>query len=848
MLLGQEDSARNETKLKSVHLLIEKWYKNESEKIQHQTRVHEFQSNEKTTIYHHELHKRIIKRNAILKLQSENGILEGHTACASLLERSVEDLLHHPAVLDQHLQQVLLDEVEPVFTAEDNVKFLVPPDAEKVKKVVNSSNLYAAPGTDGLPGLLYKECWSVLGTSLTEVMLAIHGGQKLQTSMRTSLMMFGSKPKKASSILPGDKRKISLLNSDFKVATGLEADLLKESATHTLSPLQLVAGEDRRIHHGINLARNAIHAAGKQGHQGCGILDTDLIAAFDYMCLAWVFMVLDKKGLDRRVIQRLQNLYKDNFSIVVVNNIPGKSVENIRMSLRQGDLPSMHLFSFGIDPVLTYLEKRLRGILITSLPILGPVPAGCPPLAPLEERFKVIGYADDIKPAITCMEEFMVVDRAMHFFERSSGCRLHRDPATKKCKFLPLARWRGTLEQSDIPCNYMTISEHLDMLGVELRATWVQTRKVNGDEVQKRVDNTTRQWKSGKYMHLSLRSWSLNSYCLSKVWFKTHCIDLRQQDINKILSSVKSWLYADQYLKPEEIVMFRPASYGGLGVHHVKLKALAALTRSFLETACNPKFQRSLYHSCLFRFFVLEDTSVPNPGLPPFYTLDFFRKIREVHIQTPLNITTMTEKQWYRIYLEDSTMQELTAGEVSYIPTRLELASPETDWENSWRLARLKGLGPEHGSFLFKLLHKLLVTKERLNRTNQLASSICQARGCSEDSVETLEHALVSCRANNNMGMALMHTLRLNQYHLTVDAALRLELTAEEDDELPLTWLLAATFQAIWEQRQSSMKVEPYLVRAQLEAKVNLLRTTRYTDCATKLDEMIQVMCDYTIV
>ena len=193
--------------LKSVHLLIEKWYKNESEKIQHQTRVHEFQSNEKTTIYHHELHKRIIKRNAILKLQSENGILEGHTACASLLERSVEDLLHHPAVLDQHLQQVLLDEVEPVFTAEDNVKFLVPPDAEKVKKVVNSSNLYAAPGTDGLPGLLYKECWSVLGTSLTEVMLAIHGGQKLQTSMRTSLMMFGSKPKEASSILPGDKRK-----------------------------------------------------------------------------------------------------------------------------------------------------------------------------------------------------------------------------------------------------------------------------------------------------------------------------------------------------------------------------------------------------------------------------------------------------------------------------------------------------------------------------------------------------------------------------------------------------------------------------------------------------------------
>jgi hypothetical protein len=390
--------------LKSIHLLIEQWYKKESEKVQYQSRVNEFQSNEKTTIYHHELHNRVIKRNAILRLQSEQGLLEGHTACATYLEKSVEELLLHPATLDKVSQQVLLDEVVPVFTAKDNEQFLTPPDAEKVRKVVNSSNLYAAPGTDGIPSLLYKECWNVLGTPLTEVMLAIGEGQNLQKSMRTSLMVFGSKPKKPSSILPSDKRKISLLNADFKVATGLESDLLKESATHTLSKLQLVAGEDRRIHHGINLARNAIHAAGKQGHRGCGILDTDLIAAFDFMCLDWIFMVLEKKGLDKRIIQRLKNLYTDNFSVVVVNNIPGKSVKNIRMSLRQGDLPSMHLFSFGIDPILGYLEKRQTGILITSLPLICPVPDGCPPLGPLEERFHVIGYADDVKPAITSME------------------------------------------------------------------------------------------------------------------------------------------------------------------------------------------------------------------------------------------------------------------------------------------------------------------------------------------------------------------------------------------------------------------------------------------------------------
>ena len=237
------------------------------------------------------------------------------------------------------------------------------------------------------------------------------------------------------------------------------------------------------------MARNAIYAAGKPGHPGCGILDTDLIAAFDYLCLEWVFMVLKEKGLDSRVIERYRNLYRENITVVVVNNIPGRAVKNIRLSLRQGDIPSMHFFSYGIDPLLTYLDKRLRGILITSLRVLGPVLEDGQPMKCLEERYKVIGYADDVKPAITGMDEFLLVDQAMKFFENASGCRLHRDPATKKCKFLPLARWKGTLQQEDIPCCYMSLSDHLEMIGVELRPTWMLTRKANEVELKSRVDS-----------------------------------------------------------------------------------------------------------------------------------------------------------------------------------------------------------------------------------------------------------------------------------------------------------------------------------------------------------------------
>ena len=248
-------------------------------------------------------------KSSILKLETEEGVISGHTACAAYLEQTVEDLLLHPGQLDAVSQQVLLEEVVPAFTDKDIKSFVAPPTKLDIWETLCSSNLQAAPGTDGIPSLAYKECWSVLGDPLKDVMLAIHDCQELPPSMRTSLMVLGSKPKKPKSMLPKDKRRISLLNSDFKVATGLVARCFKKSATHSLSHLQLVAGENRRIHHGINFARNAIQAAGKPGHAGCGILDTDLIAAFDWLCLDWSYKVLEKKGLPRQVLLCLQNLY-----------------------------------------------------------------------------------------------------------------------------------------------------------------------------------------------------------------------------------------------------------------------------------------------------------------------------------------------------------------------------------------------------------------------------------------------------------------------------------------------------------------------------------------------------------
>jgi hypothetical protein len=150
-------------------------------------------------------------------------------------------------------------------------------------------------------------------------------------------MVYKAKANKPpSSTNPKHKRRISLLNSDFKIISGIDNNHFKKVSKHTLNPNQLSGGSDRRIHHGINNARDSMLSANSR-NQGAGILDNDYMSALDLMVLTWVFMVLEAKGLDKRVIDRIKNMYDNHLTIVVINNIRGQCFPNHRWSIRKGD-------------------------------------------------------------------------------------------------------------------------------------------------------------------------------------------------------------------------------------------------------------------------------------------------------------------------------------------------------------------------------------------------------------------------------------------------------------------------------------------------------------------------------
>ena len=100
-------------------------------------------------------------------------------------------------------------------------------------------------------------------------------------------------------------------------------------------------------------------------------------------------------------------------------------------------------------------------------------------------------------------------------------------------------------------------------------------------------------------------------------------------------------------------------------------------------------------------------------------------------------------------------------------------------------------------SFNFKLLHGLLVTRQRLHHLTPAASPTCT--DCEADVEEDLQHALVDCNLITGVGRTLHHIVQSNLPDVTAAAMLRLELiNLVEEAELSTVTFISAFLQEVW--------------------------------------------------
>ena len=131
-----------------------------------------------------------------MKLDTPKGRKLIHSECSEYLEREVFQLLTsiHSAVPSS--EDNLLKEITEVFSEEDNGILVALPTEKELKSIIDSFNLNATLGSDGIPGLVYTVCWDILKDLLLKVMVVVHSDKHPTVSQKTGIMVFSNKPKK----------------------------------------------------------------------------------------------------------------------------------------------------------------------------------------------------------------------------------------------------------------------------------------------------------------------------------------------------------------------------------------------------------------------------------------------------------------------------------------------------------------------------------------------------------------------------------------------------------------------------------------------------------------------------
>ena len=168
------------------------------------------------------------------------------------------------------------------------------------------------------------------------------------------------------------------------------------------------------------------------------VLCLNMKAGFDNLNLEFTWFCLEQYGFSRNSIDILRNIYSNPQALSYINGSASKMIPDITGNLRQGGSASMQIFVISVNPLLQLLDRKLRGVTIYSMPVLGPVQENEDRLEPLSRTEKQIAYVDDINPIITSVEEFMILNDCLTLFEFASGCKFHRDPHSQKCKAMPL--------------------------------------------------------------------------------------------------------------------------------------------------------------------------------------------------------------------------------------------------------------------------------------------------------------------------------------------------------------------------------------------------------------------------
>ena len=636
----------------------------------------------------------------------------------------------------------------------------------------------------------------------------LHGEQPSH-SMRTSVVQFLSKPKKADSIKLSDRRKISVLCTDFKCLETIIANRLNTIMPKFISQSQYAA-RPRKIHQGISEARDVINYISKKDIPAA-FLCLDMKAGFDNLNLDFTWFCLLKYGFSTQSINIMKNLYSCPQALSYINGSVSNIFQDMTGNLRQGGSASMQIFVISVHPLLQLLENKLKGVTMYSIPVAGPVLENQVSLKPLSRVQKQVAYVDDINPLLTSVDEFHVLDKCLMLFEYSSGCQFQRDHISQKCKAMPLGPWKQWLTQETIPLPFLLVSDYADVLGVQLHDKWTDTLRINGDRTVAKVTGISNKWRSGRYYPFLLRPHIVNTYLYSSIWYKASVLNYRFGDMEKLQQRGNHYIYNDSFLRPEKVVNYLPKDRAGLATVHIKSKCNALFIKNFLSEATSG---HNCYAQGVLRRYCFDEDICPVPLKPPFLNSNMIQLIKLVLSSGEF----LSSKQIYKVLLKEEF--QLTKD----FRLKIQEENDKVDLQRASMVFTSKFISLAVRSQVFWFFHKLIYFEPEEGKVKN-KTAFCKL--CDEPYIERA-HIYFKCSKLFGIGRDFLKILRVLEPDYTEEEVMYL---TRVDSSLPQgSWLIANTIYFISCNRE---KCDAARYKAFLNTELNTLRYSKHVDLET---------------
>jgi exonuclease III len=336
-----------------------------------------------------------------------------------------------------------------------------------------------SPGSDGLTTEFYKIFWKDIGTYLVKSLNYSHKQGQLTELQTQSVITLLPKSGKDSTLLE-NWRPISLLNTDYKIATKAIANRLKHVLNSIIGSDQTGFIKGRYIGENIRLLCETLEYV--DTHDIPSILFfADFEKAFDSLDHEYMFKVLIHFNFGESLISWIKLFYKGAKSSIISN---GHLTDffDVQRGVRQGCPLSPYLFIICIELLSNSISKndKIKGINMSGL------------------EFKQTLFADD-GTFITdgSRRSFETLIQTLDNFSLVSGLKLN----TKKCNVLRA----GLLKKSHITFmkekHFNWNSENIKTLGITFSSN---VENIVLKNLEPKLSDFTNCLKSWEHRKLSL--------------------------------------------------------------------------------------------------------------------------------------------------------------------------------------------------------------------------------------------------------------------------------------------------------------------------------------------------------